>query len=109
MLDTEANDSLEPVFLRDMFSAAPVGLCTMHDDLLLDGDRLTLCAGANSPIRENAGKKSQGCHRYPFTSVLYAIEVINTATGCDRVTLINSTLQNRTKQYSHAADICAPL
>lgn len=49
MLDTEANDSLEPVFLRDMFRAAPVGLCTMHDDLLLDGDRLTLCAGANSP------------------------------------------------------------
>ena len=31
-------------------------------------------------VRENTGKKSQGCHRYPFTSVLYEIEAINIAT-----------------------------
>lgn len=61
MLDIESNDSLEPVFLRDVFREAPVGLCTMHDDLLLDGDRLTLCAGANRPYLGRHSKYLNEC------------------------------------------------
>ena len=49
ILDTEIRDSREPIFLKDEFKAAPVGLCTMHIDLLFDGDRLTLCTGAKRP------------------------------------------------------------
>lgn len=49
ILETETRDSREPIFLREEFKAAPVGLCTMHIDLLFDGDRLTLCTGAKRP------------------------------------------------------------
>ena len=61
MLEIETNDSLEPVFLRDVFKAAPVGLCTIHDDLLLVGDRLTLCAGANRPYLGRHSKYLNEC------------------------------------------------
>jgi hypothetical protein len=53
MLDAmlEASDSREPLFFcKLMFRAAPVGLYTiLVDGLLLDGDLLTLCMGANRP------------------------------------------------------------
>jgi len=48
----DASDSREPLFLwrLETLRAAPLGLCAMlMDDLLLDGDLLTLCAGANRP------------------------------------------------------------
>lgn len=48
----EVSDSREPLFfwLRLALRAAPVGLCTTHmDGLLLDGDLLILCTGANRP------------------------------------------------------------
>jgi len=48
----EASDSREPLFFlwRLALRAAPLGLCTTHmDGLLLDGDLLTLCTGANRP------------------------------------------------------------
>lgn len=48
----DASDSREPLFFWRLVTlrAAPLGLCaTLIDDLLLDGDLLTLCAGANRP------------------------------------------------------------
>lgn len=47
----DASDSREPLFFwRLTLRAAPLGLCTTHmDGLLLDGDLLTLCTGANRP------------------------------------------------------------
>lgn len=61
MLDSESRDSLEPIFFRDEFRAAPVGLCTIHDDLLLVGDRLTLCAGVNRPYLGRHSKYLNQC------------------------------------------------
>lgn len=48
----EASDSREPLLFWRLatFRAAPVGLCIiLMDGLLLDGDLLTLCTGANRP------------------------------------------------------------
>lgn len=47
----DASDSREPLFFwRLALREAPLGLCTTHmDGLLLDGDLLTLCTGANRP------------------------------------------------------------
>lgn len=50
MLDKDAKDSRELVLRKEVFKAAPEGLCTTHiDGLLLEGERDTLCKGANRP------------------------------------------------------------
>lgn len=61
ILDSDASDSLEPPFFREEFRAAPVGLCIMQIVLLLDGDRLTLCAGANRPCLGRHSKYLNQC------------------------------------------------
>lgn len=61
MLDSEISDSLELAFFREEFKDAPVGRCTMQIDLLLDGERLTLCAGANRPYLGRHSKYLNQC------------------------------------------------